>query len=63
MKAIFTFVALFLIIATLTSSSALYLRESYNLSAALSIVWISSLIFLVRSVDQLIGEKHSTGNA
>jgi hypothetical protein len=63
MKAIFTIVALLLIVATLTSSSALFLRESYNLSAALSIVWIGSLIFLVRSVDNLIGEKQSVGNA
>ena len=43
MKAISTFVTLFLIITTCATSAVLYLNENYNISAALSIVWIVSL--------------------
>ncbi len=43
MKAISTLVTLFLIITTCATSAVLYLNENYNISAALSIVWIVSL--------------------
>jgi hypothetical protein len=43
MKAISTFVTLFLIIITCATSAVLYLNENYGSSAALSIVWIVSL--------------------
>jgi hypothetical protein len=43
MKAISTFVTLFLIVTTCATSAVLYLNENYNISAALCIVWIVSL--------------------
>jgi hypothetical protein len=43
MKAISTFVTLFLIITTCATSAFLYLNENYSISAILSIVWIISL--------------------
>ncbi len=43
MKAISTFVSLFLIITTCATSAVLYLNENYNISALLSVVWIISL--------------------
>ena len=43
MKAISTLVTLLLIITTCATSAVLYLNENYNISAALSIVWIVSL--------------------
>ncbi len=43
MKAISTFVSLFLIISTCATSAVLYLNENYNISAALTIVWIVAL--------------------
>lgn len=43
MKAISTFVTLFLIVTTCATSAVLYLNENYDISAALSIVWIVSL--------------------
>ena len=43
MKAISTFVSLFLIISTCATSAILYLNENYNISAALTIVWIVAL--------------------
>ena len=43
MKAISTFVSLFLIITTCATSAVLYLNENYNISAALTIVWIVAL--------------------
>jgi hypothetical protein len=43
MKAISTFVTLFLIITTCATSAVLYLNENYDISAALTIVWIVSL--------------------
>jgi hypothetical protein len=47
MKAISTFVSLFLIISTAATSAVLYLNENYNLSAALCFVWIISLTFWI----------------
>ena len=43
MKSISTFVSLFLIISTCATSAVLYLNENYNISAALTIVWIVAL--------------------
>ncbi|HEY4965986.1 MAG TPA: hypothetical protein VII28_06280 [Puia sp.] len=43
MKTISTFVTLFLIITTCATSAVLYLNENYDISAALTIVWIVSL--------------------
>jgi len=43
MKAISTLVILLLIITTCATSAVLYLNENYDISAALTIVWIVSL--------------------
>ncbi len=43
MKSISTLVTLLLIITTCATSAILYLNENYNISAALTIVWIVSL--------------------
>jgi hypothetical protein len=43
MKAISTFTTLFLIIITCAGSAILYLNENYDISAALTIVWIVAL--------------------
>ena len=43
MKAISTFTTLFLIIITCATSAVLYLNENYDISAALTIVWIVAL--------------------
>lgn len=43
MKTISTLVTLFLIITTCATSAILYLNENYDISAALTIVWIVSL--------------------
>jgi hypothetical protein len=53
MKAISTFVSLFLIVTTVATSAVLYLNENYNLSAALCIVWILSLTLWIRSASSL----------
>ena len=43
MKTISTFVTLFLIVTTCATSAVLYLNENYDISAALTIMWIVSL--------------------
>jgi len=43
MKTISTFVTLLLIVTTCATSAVLYLNENYDISAALTIVWIVSL--------------------
>jgi hypothetical protein len=43
MKSISTLVTLMLIITTCATSAILYLNENYDISAALTIVWIVSL--------------------
>jgi hypothetical protein len=65
MKAISTFVSLFLIITTCATSAVLYLNENYNLSAALCIVWIISLTLWIRSAALLMisENKNVTQNA
>jgi hypothetical protein len=49
MKAISTFISLFFIITTCATSAVLFLNESYNLSAALCLVWIVSLTLWIKS--------------
>ena len=49
MKAISTFVILFLIFTTCVASAVLYLNEYFNFSAALTIIWIISLTLWIRS--------------
>jgi len=66
MKAISTFVSLFLIITTAATSAVLYLNENFVLSAGLCIVWIISLTYWIGSAVglQLINQnKHVTQNA
>jgi hypothetical protein len=66
MKAISTFVSLFMIITTAATSAVLYLNESYNLSAALCIIWIVSLTLWIKSASNiplLNHSKHVTQNA
>ena len=63
MKAISTFVSLFLIITTCATSAVLYLNENYNLSAILCIVWIISLTLWIRSAAVLMLKERVTRNA
>jgi hypothetical protein len=66
MKAISTFVTLFLIITTAATSAVLYLNEHYNLSAGLCIIWIVSLTLWIRSAASLhllSNNKRMTQNA
>ena len=60
MKAISTFVSLFLIVTTCATSAVLYLNENYNISAALCIVWIMSLTLWIRSAAlQMLNENEN----
>jgi hypothetical protein len=61
MKAISTFVSLFLIITTCATSAILYLNENYNISAALCIVWIISLTLWIRSAAPQVVSKNFKG--
>jgi len=65
MKAISTFVTLFLIITTCATSAVLYLNENYNISAALSIVWIVSLTLWIGKAigltDMLLNKTFARG--
>jgi hypothetical protein len=66
MKAISTFVSLFLIVTTAATSAVLYLNENYVFSAALCIVWILSLTYWIKSaasVHVLNSNKRMTQNA
>jgi len=64
MKAISTFVTLFLIVTTCVTSAILYLNENYNLSAALCIVWIVSLtLWIGKSAGLLNLVHHSKSSA
>jgi hypothetical protein len=67
MKAISTFVTLFLIVTTCATSAVLFLNENYNLSAALCIVWILSLTLWIGKssglLEMLMHNKHVTQNA
>ena len=62
MKAISTFVSLFLIITTCATSAVLYLNENYNLSAILCIVWIISLTLWIRSAAMIMLKERVTRN-
>jgi hypothetical protein len=59
MKAISTFVSLFLIITTAVASAILYLNENFVLSAGLCIVWIISLTYWIGSAAgmQLVNQN------
>jgi hypothetical protein len=65
MKAISTFVTLFLIITTCATSAVLYLNENYNISAALTIVWIVSLTLWIGKAigltDMLLNKTFAKG--
>jgi hypothetical protein len=65
MKAISTFVTLFLIITTCATSAVLYLNENYDISAALSIVWIVSLTLWIGKAigltDMLLNKTFAKG--
>ena len=65
MKAISTFVTLFLIITTCATSAVLYLNENYNISAALTIVWIVSLTLWIGKAigltDMLLDKTFAKG--
>jgi hypothetical protein len=64
MKAISTFVTLFLIVTTCATSAVLYLNENYNISAVLCIVWIVSLTLWIRSTGmQMLNNKNIAQNA
>jgi hypothetical protein len=62
MKAISTFVSLFLIITTAVASAVLYLNENFNLSAICTIVWIVSLTLWIKSAG-VLDNKQVTQNA
>lgn len=61
MKTISTFTSLVLIITTCATSAVLYLNENYDISAALTIVWIVSLTLWIGKaiglVDLTFGNK------
>lgn len=65
MKAISTFVSLFLIVTTCATSAVLYLNENYNLSAILCIVWIISLTLWIRFAAMIVlnNNKNVSQNA
>jgi hypothetical protein len=64
MKAISTFVSLFLILTTCATSAVLYLNENYNISAALCIVWIVSLTLWIKSTGMdILNGKNLIANA
>jgi hypothetical protein len=67
MKAISTFVTLFLIIITCAASAVLYLNENYGISAALCIVWIVALTLWIGKssglIDMLFNTKRISRNA
>jgi hypothetical protein len=54
MKAISTFTTLFLIIITCAASAILYLNENYDISAALTIVWIVALTLWIGKCAGLV---------
>lgn len=66
MKAISTFISLFLIIVTAAASAVLYLNENFVFSAVLCIIWIVSLTYWIGTAAGLymVGQsKHITQNA
>ncbi len=67
MKAVSTFVSLLLIITTCATSAVLYLNENYNISAALTIVWIIALTVWIGKATGLLNifipSRRATQNA
>lgn len=67
MKTVSTFVSLLLIITTCATSAVLYLNENYDISAALTIVWIIGLTVWIGKamgiLDILIPSRRATQNA
>lgn len=64
MKAISTFVSLFLIVTTCATSAVLYLNENYNISAVLCFVWIISLTLWIKSTGMnMLNNKNIVQNA
>jgi hypothetical protein len=65
MKAISTFVSLFLIVSIAATSAVLYLNENYNISAVLCIIWIVSLTLWIKNtgMNLLNTEKNTPQNA
>ena len=65
MKAISTLVTLLLIITTCATSAVLYLNENYDISAALTIVWIMSLTLWIGKamglLDMLLNKTFAKG--
>jgi hypothetical protein len=65
MKAISTLVTLLLIITTCATSAVLYLNENYDISAALTIVWIVSLTLWIGKAigltDMLLDKTFAKG--
>jgi len=61
MKSISTLITLMLIITTCATSAILYLNENYDISAALTIVWIVSLTLWIGKAiglpDLLVNNK------
>ena len=49
MKTISTFVSLFVIVSICATSAFLYLRQSYDMSAVLTIVWVVSLTIWIKA--------------
>ncbi len=66
MKAISTFISLFLIIVTAVSSAVLYLNEHFVLSAGLCVIWIISLTYWIGiavGLHMVNQNNHVTQNA
>jgi len=57
MKTISTLVSLLVIISVCAASAVLYLRQEYNISAALTIVWIVSLTVWIKANGFLEDKK------
>jgi hypothetical protein len=61
MKSISTLITLLLIVTTCATSAILYLNENYDISAALTIVWIVSLTLWISKAiglpDLLVNNK------
>lgn len=55
-----TLVSLLAIVSVCAASAILYLRQEYNISAALTIVWIVSLTIWIRANGFLEDKKAGT---
>jgi hypothetical protein len=59
MKTVFTFLSLVFIVIVCATSIVLYLQNYYNSSAALTIVWILSIAYLINANGSLNEQKTS----